>query len=465
MDNSITPVFERKPLCSEKKVSPFAGMSREELFQKTHMGLLKALVKLWKIRKAKEALFDWLKNARPEQRVPEGNDWRIWLIMAGRGFGKTRTGAETIRQWVDSGKCRHIAIVGKNFHEARSVMVEGKSGILSVYPPEEAPTYYPSKKLIVWPNGAKATLFSGDVPDSFRGPEFDGAWVDEFAKFRKPQQVLDQLSLALRQGETPRMIITTTPKPMKVLNDLVKQAEDPEDSSVKLTTGNTHANKENLSDHFIKSLEKQFGGTLLANQEIDGELLDIRDHALWTKPQLDRKRFDDPPEFSRVVVGVDPAATNNAHSDETGIVVAGLGHDGKAYVLEDLSGKYNPSEWAQLAVEAYWEHGADRIVAETNKGGDMIEDLFRAHDENVSFKGLRATRSKGIRAEPVAALYEKGKVYHRERGLDGLEKQMLSYIPDHTAKSPDRIDALVWTLTELMLSKEANFKPHAWIVN
>ena len=446
---------------SQKKNILSYGTSRKVILQDFKGILLKTLSLMYKKMLQRAKSYDWSVNARSAQKLPEG-EWRTWLIMAGRGFGKTRTGAEAVRQWIDSGKCKHVALVAKSLKEARHVMVEGESGLLSVYPENQRPQYYASKRLIVWPHGAKATLYSGDVPDQFRGPQFDGAWIDELAKYKNPCETLQHLNLALRLGQYPQVIITTTPRPLKLLEDLVAQSKC--DKNVRLTRGTTYDNLNNLAKGYATFLKREYEGTLLGAQEVRGELMSLRDSALWKRELLDKHRFRQCPEFSRVVIGIDPATTNHEKSDETGIVVAGVDHQGKAYVLEDLSGRYDPVHWSKRAIEAYYQYKADRIVAETNKGGDMIEDLLRAHDQNVSFKAVRATRGKGIRAEPVAALYEKGRVYHREQGLDKLEQQMMSYIPGQTSKSPDRIDALVWALTELMLRGEAEIKPHAWIV-
>lgn len=443
--------------------------SEDPTFHRQRLGKVKGMIpkilvllaRLYKKVVTTFRRYDWALNAREEQKEPEGN-WRTWLIMAGRGFGKTRTGAETVRHWIDSGKCKHVAIVAKSLKEARQVMVEGDSGLLNVYPENARPRYYPSKRLIVWPNGAKVTLYSGDRPDQFRGPQFDGAWVDEFAKYRDPEETYNQLNLALRLGDCPQLVITTTPRPLKILEKLVEEAETSD--QVILTQGTTYDNLRNLAPGYADFLKTQYEGTLLGAQEVRGELLSMRDSALWKRALLDQYRFSKQPMLNRVVIGIDPAATNTATSDETGIVVAGVDDDGKAYILEDLSGKYSPGDWAKQAIRAYHHYKADRIVAETNKGGDMVEDLLRAHDPTVSFKPVRATRGKMVRAEPVAALYEKGCVYHRERGLDRLEQQMMTYVPGRTSKSPDRIDALVWTLTELMLRREADITPHAWII-
>lgn len=399
----------------------------------------------------------WEKCARPEQRIPKGA-WRSWLILAGRGFGKTRTGAETIRQWVNSGKCRRIALISQTEADVRRVMVEGVSGLLSIGPQAERPKYIPSQGKLIWPNGAEAQIFSADSYEQLRGPQFDGAWIDELAKFRYPQETWDQLSFALRLGNNPQCIITTTPKPLSILQDMVK------DESVVVTRGSTFDNAKNLSSHFLTSIKRRFDGTRLGAQELYGEVLSQAEGALWTHEQLDRLRRRETPELARIVVAIDPATTHHEGSDETGIVAVGLAHDGTSYVLEDLSGKMPPAEWARKAVECYHRWKADRVVAEINKGGDLVERLIRTVDPTISFKAVRATRGKYTRAEPVAALYEQGKVFHKDKGLEQLENQMCTYIAGVTTKSPDRLDALVWAITELVLDSQGQMEPKAYLV-
>lgn len=410
-----------------------------------------------RIKPAAHGSDDWLTKARPEQLPPQG-DWQTWLILAGRGFGKTRTGAETIRAWVKSGKCKRIALISGTESDVRRVMVEGESGLLHIGPPRERPKYIPSLGKLVWPNGAVAQIFSGDQYEQLRGPQFDGAWIDELAKFRYPQELWDQLSFCLRLGENPQCIITTTPKPIELLQQLIK------DEDVVVTRGSTFDNEANLSPAFLKAIKKNYDGTRLGAQEMYGEILSQVEGALWTHEQLDKLRVPEPPSLVRIVVAIDPATTNHTGSDETGIVVVGLAHDNKSYVLEDLSGKLPPGEWARQAVAAFHRWKADRIVAEVNKGGDLVERIVRSIDPTVSFKAVRATRGKLTRAEPVAALYEQGMVFHMNKGLETLENQMCTYVSGVTAKSPDRLDALVWGVTELVLEKQGMVAPKAYLM-
>ncbi|MGB0935012.1 MAG: DNA-packaging protein [Alphaproteobacteria bacterium] len=401
--------------------------------------------------------YDWAKQARPNQLLPRG-DWRTWMILAGRGFGKTRAGAEAIRHWVESGKCRRICLLAQTDADARHVMIEGDSGLLNICPPNNRPSYSPSTRTLTWPCGAIAQTFSADCPDQLRGPQFDGAWIDELAKFKNPQASWDQLGFALRLGNNPQAIVTTTPRP----HPLVKQLMT--DKTVHITRGSTFDNAANLSQHFLDHMQERFKGTRYGAQELFGDIIEDTDGALWSKDLLDRSKApQEPNDLARVVIAIDPATTHTAKSDETGVMVVGLGSDGIGYVLEDLSGRYPPHEWARKAVTAYKRYSADRVVAEINKGGDLVERVIRSIDENVSFKAVRATRGKVTRAEPIAALYEQGRVKHIATGLAELEKQLISYIPGVTSKSPDRLDALVWGLTDLMLEKEATLSPKAWL--
>lgn len=417
---------------------------------------------VYKFKKYLRSLFEeneesWTQIARPEQLPPKGN-WSTWLILAGRGFGKTRTGAETVRSWVNSGKCRRLALISGTESDVRRVMIEGESGLLNIGPVSERPTYIPSLNKLVWPNGAEAQVFSADSYEQLRGPQFDGAWIDELAKFRYPQEVWDQLAFCLRLGENPQCIVTTTPKPIEILKNMLK------DEDVVVTRGSTFDNAANLSAAFLKSVKKHYDGTRLGAQELHGEILSQTEGALWTHEQLDRLRFQTPPALARIVVAIDPATTNHAGSDETGIVTVGLGYDGKSYVLEDLSGKLPPAEWARQAVACFHRWKADRIVAEVNKGGDLVERIVRSIDPTISFKAVRATRGKFTRAEPVAALYEQGKVFHTYKGLETLENQMCTYVSGITTKSPDRLDALVWAITELVLDQQGQSEPKAYLM-
>lgn len=402
--------------------------------------------------------FVWGKNARPNQLPPPGA-WRTWLILAGRGFGKTRTGAETLRSWVNSGRYRRIALVSKTIGEARSVMVEGTSGLLEIHPPVERPLFEPTRQRLVWPNGTSAMLYGADHFDRLRGPQFDAAWIDELAKFRYPEEAWNQLTLALRLGTDPRCIITTTPRPIPLLEKLLVRDD------VVVTKGTTFENRRNLAPAYLEQIVKQFEGTRLGAQELYAELLTERQGALWHRdliqyrePPYDEKGI---PKLARIVIAIDPATTHHEESDETGIVVAGLSDDKCAYVLEDLSGRLSPGDWGQRVCEVYRRLKADRVVAEINKGGDLVERILRSIDPTVPYKAVRATRGKSTRAEPVAALYEQSRVFHA-RPLSLLETQLCTYVPGVTAKSPDRLDAMVWALTDLLLESEANPTLKVW---
>tara|TARA_R110000772_G_scaffold11218_2_gene35275 strand:+ start:389 stop:1696 length:1308 start_codon:yes stop_codon:yes gene_type:complete len=388
---------------------------------------------------AKEVYEDWRFWARPDQIAPPGN-WRIWLILAGRGFGKTRCGAEWVLEQVRRGRQR-IALVGETKADVRDVMVEGESGILSSAG-ENRPLYEPSKRRLTWPNGAVATCYSGDEPDQLRGPQHDGAWLDELAKYRYADDTWSNLDLGLRLGESPQVVITTTPRPIKILRELM------DDRLVRTTRGSTYANLPNLAESFAQRIIDKYEGTRLGRQELHAEILDDVPGALWQRTHIDDARRTSPPQCERVVVAIDPAVSSGEDADETGIIVSGKLAD-RAYVMEDLSGHYTPQEWASVALKAYYRHDADRIVAEINQGGDMVEHTIRTLDRNASYKGVRAARGKMTRAEPIAALYEQGRVHHCGM-FAALEDQLCTYTHD-TKDSPDRLDAMVWALTDLML--------------
>lgn len=392
-------------------------------------------------------LHDWTFWARPEQLIPPG-DWRVFLILAGRGWGKTRTGAETVAEWVRSGKCRRIALVAPTAADARDVMIEGESGLLNVGQPQERPTYEPSKRRLTWPNGAIATVFSADKPDRLRGPQHDGAWADEIAAWRYPE-AWDQLMFGLRLGDDPRVVATTTPRPIPLIKELI------ESDTTHVVRGSTYDNRANLAPAFFEKIIARYEGTRLGRQELYAEILTDVPGALWNRSMIEIGRVAKPPTtLRRIVVSIDPAASANEDSAETGIIVAGIGEDGHGYVLEDVSLTASPDKWARQAVSAFYVHGADRIVAEVNNGGDMVEHTLRTVDRTVPYKAVRASRGKEIRAEPVAALYEQGRIHHV--GYFGpLEDQLCTWLPGE--KSPDRLDALVWALTELMLGGDRVF--------
>ena len=387
------------------------------------------------------AVADWSLWARPAQLAPDGG-WRIWLILAGRGFGKTRTGAEWVRQQVENGSARRIALVGATAADVRDTMVEGESGLLRAFPDGHRPKYEPSKRRITFSNGATATTYSADEPDRLRGPNHDLAWADEVAAWRY-EEAWDQLMFGLRIGDRPRVVATTTPRPTRLIRDLVDRAD------CAVTRGSTWDNSANLAPAFLAEMRRRYEGTRLGRQELEAELLMDADGALWNRDDLDSYRVTKTPTLRRIVVAIDPAVSNNIDSDETGIVVAGIDDTGHGYVLEDRSMKGSPNEWAAAAVTGYNVHKADRIVAEANQGGDMITHTLRTVDASVPVKLVHASRGKRTRAEPIAAMYEQGRVHH-VGSFPQLEDQLCIWTPD--SASPDRLDALVWALTELMVN-------------
>jgi len=394
-----------------------------------------------------EQCYRWRFWARPSQLPPEG-DWRVWLLLAGRGFGKTRSGAEWVREQIERGTAGRIALVAPTAADARDVMVEGESGLLAIAPNDRRPRYEPSKRRLTWFNGAIATLFSADEPERLRGPQFDAAWCDELAAWRYGQDAWDMLMMGLRLGENPRVVATTTPRPVRLIRALLKTAD------CAVTRGSTRENADNLAPSFMSAILAQYEGTRLGRQEIEAELLDDVPGALWTRDTIERARVSAVPTLRRVVVAIDPAASASESADETGIVVAGVGENGHAYVLDDLSGRFHPQGWAARAIAAFQSRQADRIVAETNNGGEMVEATLRTVDSAVPYKPVHASRGKIMRAEPVAALYEQGRVHH-VGAFPALEDQMCAFTGGAPSPrpSPDRLDALVWALTELMVER------------
>ncbi|GGO25658.1 large terminase [Gemmobacter aquaticus] len=395
--------------------------------------------------------------ALPHQLPPDGA-WRSWVIMGGRGAGKTRAGAEWVRTQVEGarpgnpGRAGRVALVGETIDQVREVMIFGESGILACSPPDRRPVWEATRKRLVWPNGAVAQVFSAHEPESLRGPQFDAAWVDELAKWKKAEETWDQLQFALRLGPNPQQVVTTTPRNVAVLKAILNNP------STVVTHAPTDANRAHLAASFLEEVKARYGGTRLGLQELDGALLEDAEGALWTSAMLERGRVDEVPTLSRIVVAVDPPVTGHAGSDECGIVVVGAVTDGpvqdwRAYVLEDASVQgTSPDGWARAAIEAMQRHGADRLVAEVNQGGDLVQAVIRQVDPLVSFKAVRASRGKSARAEPVAALYEQGRVHHL-RGMGRLEDQMcrMTALGYEGRGSPDRVDALVWALTALMV--------------
>ena len=395
----------------------------------------------------------WDQIARPNQLAPPGN-WNVWMILAGRGFGKTRSAAEAIKKWVLNGDYKRIALIANTIQEARQVMVEGESGLLTIsIDDEEKPQFFPSRRLLVWPNGAIATLYGAENYEHLRGPQFDAAWIDEFAKFQYPKETFEQLSFSLRLGTNPKVILTTTPRPIQFIKDLMKRDD------VVTVRGTSLENIDNLSPTFMKQLE-YLKGTRLEAQEIYAEIVENKQNTLWSWDDIERC-YKNPPHFlNNVVVGVDPAVTSNESSDETGIIIAGMDAMGKAYVLEDLSVSAPPDVWIRRIAEAYHKYSAKIVVVERNAGGELIDSLIKSVDESIKLKTVYAHKSKIARAEPIVLLYQKKMIFHA-RQFHKLEMQMATYEPGN--KSPDRLDAMVWAMHELFeISKNLTSSPSVW---
>jgi phage terminase large subunit-like protein len=400
-----------------------------------------------------------------EHQLPPGGDWRTWVIMGGRGAGKTRAGAEWVRAQVegarplDEGRSKRLALVGETIDQVREVMIFGESGILACSPPDRRPEWQATRKRLVWPNGAVAQAFSAHDPEGLRGPQFDGAWVDELAKWKKARETWDMLQFGLRLGDDPRVCVTTTPRNVGVLKDILAS-----DSTV-VTSAPTEANAAYLAEGFLEEVRARYAGTRLGRQELDGVLVDTAEDALWTPAMLEAGRVKAAPDLDRIVVAVDPPVTGHAGSDDCGIVVVGAVtrgpvQDWRAYVLADASVRAaSPASWAKAAIRAMEQWGAERLVAEVNQGGDLVEQVIRQVDPLVPFRSVHASRGKVARAEPVAALYEQGRVHHL-RGLSALEDQMCAITArGYEGKgSPDRVDALVWALTDLIVEPGAKWR-------
>lgn len=398
----------------------------------------------------------WRLWARPSQLPPPG-DWRTWLIMAGRGFGKTRAGAEWVRAVAKADPQARFAIVGASLPDMRAVMVEGESGLLSVGPAKQRPRFESSLRRLVWPNGAQAMLYSAQEPEALRGPQHSHGWCDEVAKWDNASgravRTWDNLLFGMRLGERPRVLATTTPRAVPLLQRILGESED----DIAVTRGSTEDNRENLPARYLTDIRRSFGQSLLGRQELDGELIADIEGALWTRALLESCRSKDPAEFVRVVVGVDPPGSSAG--DACGIVVAALANDGTAHVLADASvEKAGPERWARAVANAAETWRADRVVAEANQGGEMVGAVLRAAALSLPLRLVHASRGKTARAEPVAALYEAGRVRHRGT-FPALEDELCGLVAggayEGPGRSPDRADALVWALTELMLGRPA----------
>jgi predicted phage terminase large subunit-like protein len=390
----------------------------------------------------------WRHQARPEQIAPAGT-WTTWVFCGGRGAGKTRSGAEWVQERVASGS-RFVHLVAPTVADVRDVMLEGPAGILSIAAPHLRPVYQPSLRKLTWPNGAQGLLFSSDEPDRLRGPHCSSAWVDELCAMRTAADVLDNMYFGLRVGKDPRALLTTTPRPIRCFKALL--ARDGQD--VVVTRSSSFANRENLAPSFFSQITAKYAGTRLGLQELEAQLLTDTPGALWRQERIEELRVSTAPQLERIVIAIDPAVSFGPDSDESGIVVVGLGTNQHAYVLEDISGKYPPEEMARRAIAAYRTHAADRIIAEINNGGALVESVLRGVDPNIPYSAVHASRGKLTRSEAPSALYEQGKVHHV--GIFGpLEDQMTSYDGSRTGSSPDRLDALCWGIHELMLGEPA----------
>jgi phage terminase large subunit-like protein len=402
---------------------------------------------------------DWQLWARDDQLPPPtaqgGGPWTTWLLLGGRGAGKTRAGAEWVRGLAlgqppfAASPTQRIGLIGETLHDARAVMVDGPSGLLAIHPASERPSYNASQRTLTWPNGAIAQLFSAEDPESLRGPQFGAAWADELAKWRYADAAWDMLQFCLRLGQHPRQTVTTTPRPIPLLKRLIA------DPRTAISRAATEANAPNLAPSFLDAVVGRYQGTRLGRQELGGELIDDRPDALWQRGRIERSRVTTAPELERIVVAVDPPVSSGPRADACGIVAAGRAQDGRAYVLADATVQgVQPLDWALAAVSLYESLNADGIVAEVNQGGELVAEMLRQVAPNIAVRMVRATRGKYLRAGPVAALYSRGLVTH-VGCFPALEDQMCDFTPAGLSdgRSPDRLDALVWALTELMLNE------------
>jgi len=393
-------------------------------------------------------VFDWPLWARPEQLAPKG-DWTTWLLMGGRGSGKTRAGAEWVRELANSSKSvSPIALVGETISQARAVMVEGESGILNIGSLKQRPKFDKNRNILIWENGVEAHLMSGSEPERFRGPQFGAAWCDEIGKWPDAEAAWDMLQFALRLGDRPRQLATTTPRPTKLLKRLLN------DKYCVVTNMRTDENKANLADSFLEQIVERYRGSVLGRQELNGEMIEDLPDALWPRALIESKRVAVEVDIGRIVVAVDPPITAHKKSDACGIIVAGL-TDEKAIILADRTLKpAKPLAWAKRVCATYESFDADAVIVEVNQGGDMVSEMIAQIDPDIPIKQVRATRSKWVRAEPVAALYARGLVKHK-MGLDELEDEMCAFGANGLSDghSPDRVDALVWAISDLLLNK------------
>lgn len=414
-------------------------------------------------------LYDWRLWAREKQIAPDsldsGRPWRTWLILAGRGFGKTRTVNEWVRQKIEDRSGRRGALIARTAADARDVMVEGESGLLNICPPSFRPVWIPSKRRLVWPNGGMVTTYSAEKPDMLRGPQHDFGACDELASWRY-DDAWSNFMFGLRLGKEPQVAVATTPRPTARLKKLMHNP------TTLITRGTTYENASNLAEAFMAEIITEYEGTRLGRQELNAEILEDTPGALWTHERIEANRVTKIPDLKRIVIGVDPSASNNEGSAETGVIVAGVDNQRipHAYILADLSVKGSPDEWSTRVIQGFEEYECDRIVAEANNGGDMITAVITmtclslysqtlVSRRSVPVTKVHATRGKYTRAEPISALYEQSRVHH-VGGLAELEDQMCNWVPGE--KSPDRMDALVWALTDLMVDGRKSARLHTW---
>jgi phage terminase large subunit-like protein len=406
-------------------------------------------------------LDDWEFTARHDQWPPdlttEGAPWRVWLILGGRGAGKTRAGAEWVkglalgRPQFTARPIGRIALIGETASDVRDVMIEGVSGLLAVHGKAERPRWESSRRRLVWETGAVAQAFSAEDPESLRGPQFHAAWCDELAKWRYARETWDMLQFGLRLGDWPRQLVTTTPRPTPLLKELIAHP------ATALTRALTRENAANLAPSFLESVIAQYAGTRLGRQELDGEMIESRQDALWTRDMLEAARVKAAPPLARIVVAVDPPATSGRRADNCGIVAAGADGAGLVHVLDDATlASARPAQWARAAIALYHRLDADALVAEVNQGGEMVRAVLQEADASVPVAMVRATRGKYLRAAPVAQLYEQGRVRH-VGAFPALEDEMCDFGLDGLScgRSPDRLDALVWAITALALTPKA----------
>jgi len=395
--------------------------------------------------------YDWKTWRREKQALPDGA-WNIWLIYAGRGWGKNRTAGETIREWVDSGTYSRLHLVARTAADVRDTMIDGEGGLLDVCSGSihNRPTYTPSKRRVDWPNGARATLFSAEEPESLRGPQCDAWWADEVAAWKYPQKTWDNLQFGARLGSNVRGIVTTTPKPTSLIKALFAESQDGT-GRIHYTAGTTYENADNLAENAMAALRAKYEGTRLGLQELHARILDDNPGALWKRDNIDAHRVTEAPDMLLVYVAIDPAVTANASSDETGIVAVGLGANGHIYVLADASLRDTPHNWATAAVSSFHKAQANMIAYESNQGGDMVAHTIATVDGRIPLRAVHASRGKHTRAEPIAALYEQGKVHH-VGFFPEMEDQMCEWEPG--SDSPDRMDALVWGCTAILTHGE-----------